>query len=816
MHLTNHEIVRKLPLSHTIYQDNEIDASKAEQLVVYHYPLAKSYRWKEWQEHLDSELSDRYYPYLMRSYNGQSGLFVALNTPDEKPPVIKNSDGIKILPERIRYAPEMNPIWIRLIMRKAAAFGSHCKGSHTLGRPLLKIDVWQGKKSTGINAISLDCRTQQLADRNTTEVVLFYENVPLRPFSKQEDSSKYRGSLWTYGKNSVLVRWIPTHGDKPQGTLYKEIQKSSDRRMQRPFIDLSSVKALKSSWPCIFKSVQDELIKQAAIFGFTLKPKVLNLTPLPLRTKYKSNPSTRSLIPSMALNILVEVLDLRMTKAIPATEIVELIQQVLDDKKLGTKLRLLPNIDPDDIDKIEFYKNQRVLIVLDQLKGVVEDRYPLTQILRTKVACQHINVNPNDLVGDSVESNLLIEQSDSNDNTYLIPEADSKYYEYDISQFDQKQCREMLKRNAEIAIKELELKHLLLSRDAKISTSLSEQKELLTENLIVVTEGYLFTVRDDRPIILPFNPAVSNQVKDCDDILYSFDTSVGSLLTLLQQNWPYSYKPEAVMQGFGSPAEKLSRFARQLTIVIHKSDTVSISFQDPKYDKPRMIPLNLDEAVKTLKSQNLELPIQKWQLPQKGTIVRYTEQLVEDGELTSEKKDALLQELDSLTNCWNATLRDLFDQGLMQVDYKKLKQGCLNRFLEKKNACLGLEEKPKVRNNPILVSSWTKLLSRIFELPLEDVRAWLRNVPGIQRLWHDPEQGYYVVGGLAPLKMQIQRQPSIRQWHALQGELDTELLTALIDVDWVRTNQLAGNPCVATLVKRWLECQSSPSEALKN
>jgi hypothetical protein len=50
-------------------------------------------------------------------------------------------------------------------MRKAAAFGSHCKGSHTLGRLLLKIDVWQGKKVQGLMRFSLDCRTQQLADR---------------------------------------------------------------------------------------------------------------------------------------------------------------------------------------------------------------------------------------------------------------------------------------------------------------------------------------------------------------------------------------------------------------------------------------------------------------------------------------------------------------------------------------------------------------------------------------------------------------------------------------------------------------------------
>ena len=154
----NNRIVRELPLSHTIYLDNEIDAEKAKKLVVYHYPLNKSYRWKEWQEHLDTELSNRYYPYLMRSYKGQFGLFVAVDSETTKPPVILNKDGMDILPEKVQYSAEMNPIWIRLIMRKVSAFGSHCKGSHTLGRPLLKIDTWNTKKSTGVNAISLDCR----------------------------------------------------------------------------------------------------------------------------------------------------------------------------------------------------------------------------------------------------------------------------------------------------------------------------------------------------------------------------------------------------------------------------------------------------------------------------------------------------------------------------------------------------------------------------------------------------------------------------------------------------------------------------------
>lgn len=814
MQSTDREDVRQLPLSHTVYCDDKIDVEKAERLIVYHYPLTKSYRWKEWQTHLDTELSDRYYPYLMRSYRGQFGLFVALDSEEYTPPTIKNSDDVILSPERVRYAPEMNPIWIRLIMRKAMAFGSHCKGSHTLGRPLLKTDVWRGKTSTGINAISLDCRTQQLPDRNTTEVVLFYENVSLRPWvnrsETKEDDRQYRGSFWTYGKNNVLARWIPTHGEASQGTIYREIRKSKNKRKQRAFLDLSSVKAVKSSWPYILKSVQDELIKQAKEFGFNLEPKVLNLRPLPVRTKYKPDSSIRKLIPSMNLDVKVEVLDLRVSRTVPSLEMVKHIQRLLKEKGLGTQLNLLSEVGPDDVAGLDFKKDQRVLVLLDQLKGVADDRYPLTRSLHSKVACQHINVNPNDLIGDSIAENLLVEQSKDNDSKiYLIPEVDSPYYGYNIAQLQKQQCQEALKRNAEIAIKELELKHLLLNDKAKISTSLPEQRDLLTENLVVIVNGYLFTVRDDRPVILPFNPSVLSCAEDCNSILSSFDTSVEGLLNLLQQNWPYSYRPQVVMQGFGSAEEKLTRFARRLTIVIHRTDVVSIYFQDPKYETPHMIPYNLNEVIETINSKNISLPLVKWKLPKKEDIPAYVDKLVRKKVLSDSNKNALLKELDDLYICWYDTLRNLARDGTTEISYKKLKKDFFDRLLAVKNSHLRSHETAKSRNSPALISAWTKLSSKLFKMHLEDERVWLRNnVPGIQRLWHDPDQGYYIVGGLASPKQKILRQPSVRQWHALQGKLDTELLTALVDVDWVRTNQLAGNPCAATLINRWQECQS--------
>lgn len=220
------DVIRNLPLSHLIYRDDEVDLQKANELIVYHYPLSKNYRWKEWESQIDHEIDSRQFSYLMKSYNKQFGLFVALENDSDIPPKICNSDGIELRPERIYYSKELNPIWIRLIMRKITAFGSHCRGSYSLGQPLLKTDSWKTKTTSGINAISIDCRTQQLKDGNTTEVVLFYRNVPLRPLSPEDRPKYITFSMWVYDKNNALVRWYPSKEKKPSvGVAYKEIKK---------------------------------------------------------------------------------------------------------------------------------------------------------------------------------------------------------------------------------------------------------------------------------------------------------------------------------------------------------------------------------------------------------------------------------------------------------------------------------------------------------------------------------------------------------------------------------------------------------------
>ncbi|CAI1529747.1 Uncharacterised protein [Serratia quinivorans] len=805
------EIIRSLPLSHMIYRDSEIDKEKAEKLIVYHYPLSKSYRWSQWKNHLDGELGNRYYPYLMRVYKEQFGLFVAVDSEQDTPPIIKNSDGIIIPPERVKYDATLNPVWIRLIMRKVSAFGSHCKGSHSLGRPLLKTDVWRSKSSSGINTISLDCRTQQREDKDTTEVVLFYENVPLRPVDMKNESLSSSQALWIYDKNNVLVRWKPEQLTKEKYQAYQEIPKNKNKRKLRPFIDLSSPDALKNSWPWILQPVQKEFIEQAIAFGFTLTPVVLQLRPLPLKTKFKT--TDRAKFPGVQLGTDIKVLDLRFSRNVPTQYIVTQIQNLLNRKYPDVLLTLLPDIEPSQIGEIETDNALCILVLLDQTPGIIDDRYPLTQTLKTKVACQHINVNPFDLIGDPITDNLLIEQLTSDGNIRLIPATDSCYYDYTIRDFEKKGCQDALARNAEVVYKELALKHLLLCNDTKISTSLTEQKDLLNDDLLVITEGYLFTVEQDRPVFLPFNPSEPDLVTSCDKKLESFNISVAALLELLKKKWPCSYRPEAVMQGFGSDAEKLTKFSRKLTIIIHRMEGISILLQDPQYETPHMLPENLNELMSILDSQCQQLSLHQWLLPEIEELIFYIEQLNEEGELSDTNKNTLLRELELLCELWRSALKESYRNSELNVTYDVLKSYTFSQWPERKNALITDNVQKSVkRASTSLIASWNKLLSRVFDLPLGDPRNWLKNVPGITRLWHDPEQNYVIVGSLASPQPLIQRQPSIRQWHALQGKLSPELLAGLVDVDWVRMNQLAGNPCVATLIRRWKECQIQPDK----
>ncbi|MET4709040.1 hypothetical protein [Endozoicomonas lisbonensis] len=569
---------------------------------------------------------------------------------------------------------------------------------------------------------------------------------------------------------------------------------------------MANEQKFNTSWPNLILPVQREFIKCAAGYGFVLRPKVLNLQRLENKTKYKTTSDknrTGSVFSSLSLDKEVSVLDLRVNKTVTTGQIIDKLNAFLQKSMIEASFRVIVGFDENNLDDLSLDRNDQLLILLDQRPKVPGDRYPLTSVFKGKVASQHLNVNPYDLTDEDELENLSLGTEEK---------PSPAYYLYDFDDFDREGVESNLKRNAEVVIKELHLKHLIISPKARISKSLSNEKELLTEHLTVITDGYLFTVRNDRPVILPFNPSDKSALNLCDSVLKNHRISSIGLLALLKDKWPYSYRPEVVMQQFGTPSEKQTRFAKRLTFVLLGESTILL--QDPKYDRPHMLPEGMEEVTQTLRQQGAKLPLQEWKLPTLNEIIKRIDLLTKNKEFTAENQKKLNASLGDLTNFWEEGRQQLADDEKYEARLKDMVNAFNNSYKKHLRRELGLSDDQHPRGDTQLRSLWMTLLSALYKRSMTDPRRWLRDVPGINAIWHDPEQSYYVVGQLASAQKKLSRQPSIRQWHALKGQVDTELLASLIDVDWVRMNQLAGNPCVATLIRKWQECQPEPGAAL--
>lgn len=828
-----------LRLSDTFYYDDEVDKNLARKLPVYRYHLPKNqYRWREWQESIHQSMAQQSYqqrtsqapyPYLMRSFSGEFYLFIALEDEKSIPPTILDSENNPLIVEKVQLDSPFYPIWIRLLFRKSLADQSNYGNFHSLGRPLLLLHHWKNAAQPGmVQALAIDCRTQQLKvtshQRITTEIALFYENIPLREVQWEarplsEKRQQFLGHYWAI-KDTQLIR---TSGEiSMDGPIYQEIPKNSRYRLTRPFINLENYETCRQSWPAILGPVQDHFIKMAAQYGFRLTPKKLNLIPLPTITKARAQSPTFETAPQaidtdelsekkrLAKNTKVasyfrsipaihtiSVLDHRFCQEITTLEIIHFLQGLIQKLNIPTKIELISSIE-----QLCHKAQQPALILIDQRPKVVEDRYHLTDALRGIIPIQHINMNPYDIS----HPDAIFPPADSATTDTTPP---TEYYQYRLKDLESK--KETLIRNLDICLKELQIKSLLLDSKKRIAEILPEQSPILTENLILITRGYLFTVERDRPIFIPISNNEPQHQLLLDQYLQPFGYTFATLLAKIYEEWPYSYRPEALEPNFGPLETKLAARLRRLTLLLHKKeDGVTIMMQDPQYDRPHILFDDMDNVLDILQQREGISP-QNWliyenEIPKIESIITKIEK--------SKPKTAVLnmipllkQGLITFISLWNEECQQLIQKGIIHTRFEEIRKNTFKTFFQK----LQMEEdmwRAKKRLPSGFSSLWNEVASQLFQIPLNDIRSqWLNKIPGISKLWYDPEQGYYVVGSLLPLQYKIDRQPSIRQWHKIEGDMDIVLLTKLLDVDWVRTNQLAGNPCPTLLIQRWQELQ---------
>lgn len=751
----------ELKTSLLTYRDDLIDADRARLLPVYLYPLhmvnVKSWQWREC---LDSQLSSHSSPYYVQG----TRLYVALNNESDRLPIIKAADGTELGPERLEYAPVHNPIWLKLLLRRVGHQAGKMRGYRALGKPLLKIDEWAGA-NPGVEAIDIDGNVRQRRDQCTTEVQLSFSNVTLR---KLKEDDNRRGRLWSRGQDGWFCRWFADQREEQHqehSVLYREAPKAKNTRKQRPFLDLTAPQKLNASRSYFIQQFVEAYMESAQAYGFPLQAEVLNIT----QYAHRHRANNKKRLASLPLaNFAVTLIDARENIDIPFRDIHAFLQPLLAQQGIDVTL-LLPTKTAKNLQNIFFLPQQRYLVVLDQGKGLPHDPYLITQQKMHAVpscALQHLIINPHEMNDNSQTEQWFTRDAEDN-----IIEVQDDYYDYQLD--DLKQHAGSLAIKLAVCIKELHFKQLMRDPRARISDYLPQHAAHLSE-ISLIAEGCLFTVQDDRPLVVPLTLSDPIQLARCNAILARHHLDCAQLLQQLITHWPYGFGPQSEI------ANDVDKFIKRQVILLQGN--THIFLQSPQQHTPMLTPKGLTELMPLLIGRQQSYPLSSWRLPSeyrdKPSPLALRELLVTGSSTTDNALHKLLLHLPQLCRDWQYVIAQHNGQSMISFDPLR------KAFNDQAKHCVGGDKQ--------VLGLWWQWLSATLDRPVYEPRVWLRTVPGLSGLWLDEEQGVYLVGELSALKLTLTRQPSIYRWHTLRGQLNADTLMPLLDVDFVRMGSLAG------------------------
>lgn len=801
--MNNKNPTQPLPLFEFFYRPDEVNTELANKLIVYRYPIPNGESAKAYQIYIERQLAGYRSAFLLRQQAMPRGLFIALANEEEIPPKVFAADKEQILPERVYYAQDYAPIWIRLIFRGMSVWNSYSRGYHKSGYPLLIINR-EEKETKSIEALRLDCASSEVNAEGIAKLRPFYAGVSLIGVTEKE-TYNLKSEYWEYDKNNILHRYLPTPNVKSTNTLYK-VYKNRNQRIEQDFLNLKSLKAFKLSRPMILRDITKEFIQKSAKYGFNLQQEVLNLQPwLQQKTKYIYR-DKKPAFTSISYAQKIDILDLRINSKIKAKDLLSIFDELLNKKGIHIQWQLLTEINTANLASYIPKPTQKILVLIDQIKGMENDRYQLTKQIKQVCAVQHLMVNPNAMAIDPVKKGLLkVDEADG--EQLFVENLGSDFYNYTLSDLANLKtaAKSLLVNKLEVVLKELEIKGLLLVPELKISEVLKNQAQTLSSDILLISAGYLFTVKNDRPVIIPFKLLDEECKSLCDIYLKHFDTSTIELMQLLSNNWPHFYQP-INFADIATNAKKLKSFQKNLVLLLHrnKENKVEIMLQEYSKTQRYIIPADLEEVELRLAAREEKLSLKDWFIPENkiNELIDLIAQLVAEEKLTTKNAENLENALAGLINSWNKELKILHEKNIFTINYIELKKQALASYRKQTNKKI----------SGVFVNSFDSLLSYYFNRPLNDLRDWSRKIAGIQKMHLDKEKNIFMVGVLGSLEIKLARQPSISQWHTLQGEINTDLIFSLLDADWVSINQLPSNPYPRVLINRWHEI--NPDKAL--
>jgi len=747
----------KLPLSSLNYKISEIDESLAKKLPVYCYtlPRTREFRWKTWMQHLSSQITKGSTPYFVRTEKDRLELYVVLQ--ESQNLTITTPDGIEIQKEVALFSKRRAYIYLRLIMRMALN-----KSQFDLSSDGKIIRIIKSSKSS-LQGLTFDCGSQQLNDKDTYELTLTHKHVLL---VKAKDKKMTKGLYWEIAEKDALRRSSPSRIN--EASVYVEIAKNKSRKLGVPFVDLDSLDKFENSLVPILSSNQELLMKEAAEYGFKLSKKVLSLSPVNVATKY----SPGSAFKSIQANSEVLVMDLRVSTRIKLESVIK-----------GDQFKFLGEFTEDSLKSFDPAHGCVVLTVLDQRKGVVGDRYPWTKKLAKRCAVQHININPFDEM--SVNSKEYTVEADGHNETYLA--ETEAYYQYALDDIE-KHSKIGLK--LEVCLKELVLKSMIINQQP-LSQVLPAQSRFFDGSMMVISEGIAFGAINNRAAFSQlFQQSELYDEAVINELLKSFDLKDADIFNAAANNWPYHFRPE----GLDSWGDNRDKFLNRLTFVIQKkAGKTSIFMQDPSFNTPKIIPTGVDRARKNIKDREKKVEITSWVVNPDN--IKAHNKLIKGLDISEGSKENLELKLPSFIKAWNQALAGMRMGNVFVANYKSIKKEFRKEYSLSHGSPI----------STLMIGAWDAILSEILNKKLRDEKRWLKDTPGMHKIWTDLSQGFVVVGSVTSPQSKLERQPSIRQWHAIKGGMDIKFIAGLLDVDWMRKGQFAGNPFPCNLIRKWLE-----------
>lgn len=750
-------------------------------------------------------------------------------------------------PERVEFNIDYLSIWLRLIFRRALMLDSSCVGLNDR-RGVLRIQSCVEKANLIEGAgpkirmvvRSFDCEVLHNKSTDLIRVPINSMRVVLEPIERHEIHPKSR-DIWLRSHANYVFKAHSLSWIQDGLETFSEVK---DKSVDNHFINLEDEDGLKASRTYIYADIQARFIKEALVYGIDLKPMELELTRLERLKASKALRGKDTL--SMSVFKQIHVVDLRKDKSLNVIELLnECCPRVLSQYDEHGEYR--KNISPKDPFDVEFvysdidesnltpdvFDRKKVyLAVIDHTENAADDHYIKDVSLKSAMAIQHININPYDVLGlisrynskrKSKTCNLsLLSSMDDDECEEGLRGLHYRYWSDHMDEICEPKTKSSQACNELASLMGVSNPQAVLKKSPKYekyknnlsrrlySSILSLHKKALvlgcididslfpgyvdviaaggftpfSPDVVCLYDGVMFTTESSEDNNLYLKACYvdgddEDLVASVNKVLARFDFNFDSLAKLVRDKYPYVHwdyndQPFDPNKDF----KRRRHFLSRLILVIHRDEKgVHVALQDKRSGIDKLVLRDPQKALDLLMGAERVRPPELYLLPDEDAFFAYTERVCDE-------YFVLQRDVDSL-----------------RLKYTVIKE-TINSTFEGKKESVPFDSIKKTLGSLKLSSTHKKVLAALYSIylgeRLVDPKNWIKESLNSD-ISLDENSGFIMIGSKDDFKNKIERQPSLKAFHSLQGDVNWDLLISMFDVDWVRDGAYAGNLCYGSL-----------------